>query len=203
MDPDIGGEADRLISRQHDLAKLIETLMPRQVDAMRTRLHGDYHLGQVLVSDGDVFIIDFEGEPMRPLAQRRLKQSPLRDVAGMLRSFAYAGAAAQREMPADQQPLAAERLSALIREMSTAFLREYEHRSAGCPSYPADPTHAASLLRIFLLEKALYEVSYEIANRPDWLRIPLSGVLAIIDCDDASDAAVPSSLTRKEPSSSG
>jgi trehalose synthase-fused probable maltokinase len=183
LEPPGRAAADRLLRRQQELMERIGQSMPLGLNVVRTRLHGDYHLGQILVSDGDVYIIDFEGEPMRPLAERRAKHSPLKDVAGMLRSFSYALAAAARSLPAEERATAAEQLRAIARDMSTAFLEEYNQAIRECRSCPADPAHATSLLRLFLLEKALYEVSYELANRPGWVGIPLAGVLALLDCD--------------------
>jgi trehalose synthase-fused probable maltokinase len=171
--------ADRLLRRRQDLLTQIGDLMPAKVDVKRTRVHGDYHLGQVLIADDDVFIIDFEGEPMRPLAERRGKHLPLRDVAGMLRSFQYAAASAARAIRADDDAVA--RLEACAGRMSATFLDAYAQAIRGCPSFPADLGQATDLLRLFLIEKALYEIGYELAHRPDWADIPLAAVLAIVD----------------------
>jgi len=171
--------ADRLLRRRQELLAQIGDLMPAKVDVKRTRVHGDYHLGQVLVADDDVFIIDFEGEPMRPLAERRGKHLPLRDVAGMLRSFQYAAASAARAIRAEDDPVA--RLEACAGRMSATFLDAYAQAIRGCPSFPADLGQATDLLRLFLIEKALYEIGYELAHRPDWADIPLAAVLAIVD----------------------
>jgi trehalose synthase-fused probable maltokinase len=171
--------ADRLLRRRQDLLAQIGDLMPAKVNVKRTRVHGDYHLGQVLVADDDVFIIDFEGEPMRPLAERRGKHLPLRDVAGMLRSFQYAAASAARAIRADDDAVA--RLEACAGRMSATFLDAYAQAIRGCPSFPADLGQATDLLRLFLIEKALYEIGYELAHRPDWADIPLAAVLAIVD----------------------
>lgn len=182
-------QAGQLQARARDIEARITEWAPRRLRAVRTRLHGDYHLGQVLVDENDVFIIDFEGEPMRPLAERRAKHAPLKDVAGMLRSFAYAGtagaAAAVGERTEDARRTAA--------EMGERFLARYRETIRGCASWPDDPADAARLLRLFLLEKALYEVRYEAANRPDWLSTPLAGVLALLDAPagDADAAAFP------------
>ena len=174
--------ADRLLCRRQDLLMQIDALMPAKVDAKRTRIHGDYHLGQVLIARDDVFIIDFEGEPMRPLTERRGKHLPLRDVAGMLRSFQYAAASVMRGVPADEDAVA--RLQACAGRMSTGFLETYAKAIRGCPSFPAGLAQATDLLRLFVIEKALYEIGYELANRPDWAGIPLAGVLAIVDGAD-------------------
>jgi 4-alpha-glucanotransferase len=163
------------VKRRDELIARFDALAPKDLEVSRTRLHGDYHLGQVLVSHGDVFIIDFEGEPMRPLVERRAKHSPLRDVAGMLRSFAYAAATAKPERADDW-----------TRTVTATFLDAYRGAIAGAPGYPKDPAHADSLLRLFLFEKALYEVGYELANRPDWVAIPLKGVIGLLDEAPAS-----------------
>jgi len=179
-------KAEGLLARRDELIGRFEELAPRQPEVSRTRLHGDYHLGQVLVSHGDVFIIDFEGEPMRPLAERRAKHSPLRDVAGMLRSFAYAAATAKPERP--------EEWTATV---SKAYLDAYRTAIAGAPGYPRDAAHADSLLRLFLFEKALYEVGYELANRPDWVGIPLQGVIDLLgDRKPAESTLAKSALDR-------
>ena len=172
--------AARVLAGADALFERIEQLTADPVDAELTRLHNDFHLGQVLVSDEDVFIIDFEGEPLRPLAERRAKHSVLRDVAGMLRSFSYAAAAAARALPAEARAPAAPRLDAVASGMSQAFLGFYHDVIGDCPSFPPEP-QARRLLELFLLEKALYEVNYELANRPDWIGIPLAGVVALLE----------------------
>ena len=176
--------ADRLLCARQYLLTQIAGLMPAKVGAKRTRVHGDYHLGQVLMAGEDVFIIDFEGEPMRPLRERRRKHLPLRDVAGMLRSFQYAAACVTRAVRAGQESAA--RLQACAERMSAIFLDAYAQAVQGCPSFPADLAQASDLLRLFVIEKALYEIGYELANRPDWVDIPIAGVLAIVDGVDAT-----------------
>jgi trehalose synthase-fused probable maltokinase len=135
------------------------------IRAMRTRHHGDYHLGQVLWTGSDFVIIDFEGEPLRPLRERRMKRSPIRDVAGMLRSFDYA---AQTVFPG--------RAEAWTSQVSTRFLEEYREAARGASFLP--PTHEEfeTLLASYLIEKASYEVLYELNNRPGWVGIPLRGI---------------------------
>jgi maltose alpha-D-glucosyltransferase / alpha-amylase len=154
------------------------------IDAMRIRCHGDYHLGQVLYTGDDFVIIDFEGEPARPLAERKRKSSPLRDVAGMLRSFDYAAYAAWSRR-AEQQPDQAPRLEAWRQFWTTwtgtSFLRSYWAAAAGQPFLPVQAESAQLLLDAYLLEKALYELDYELNNRPHWARIPLHGILQVLD----------------------
>jgi maltose alpha-D-glucosyltransferase/alpha-amylase len=161
-------------------------LAPADPGAYKTRYHGDFHLGQVLVVADDVLIVDFEGEPNRELAQRRRKSSPLRDVAGMLRSLNYAKVAAVRGTSDDRaadtsalEPLA----DAWERRTASAFLEGYRATIGDAVSYPRDPAVTQALLEVFLLEKAFYEISYELANRPAWLRIPLEGIRAILTRD--------------------
>ncbi len=154
------------------------------VQTVKTRHHGDYHLGQVLVANNDFQIIDFEGEPARPLEERRKKHSPLRDVAGMVRSFNYAAHTALRNA-------SAERMSDLEemhgwaadweRRVREAFLEGYQGGVMGCPSYPENDEHAQALIELFTLEKALYEVRYELDNRPDWVGIPVRGILGLLN----------------------
>jgi maltose alpha-D-glucosyltransferase / alpha-amylase len=149
----------------------------------KTRYHGDFHLGQVLVVADDFKIVDFEGEPARPLAERRVKGSPLRDVAGMLRSINYAAVAALRgathDRAGDTSALAPFSIDWEDRTIA-AFLAGYRETIAGCSSYPADAAQAERLLEFFILEKAFYEMSYELANRPAWVRIPLEGIRSIL-----------------------
>ena len=145
-----------------------------------TRVHGDFHLGQVLVVSGDAYIIDFEGEPGLPLEQRRAKTSPLTDVAGLLRSLDYAAGSI-----IDPKNLVAARLDAasrdtFIRRLRTgaerAFLQAYREGVKDLPDFSVD-----ALLDFFLLQKAAYEIGYEAANRPTWLSIPLLGLARLAD----------------------
>ena len=151
---------------------------------LRIRIHGDYHLGQVLRTRGDYVILDFEGEPARPLVERRAKQSPLRDVAGMLRSFSYAAYAGldhfvQRH-PGAQKPL--EMWAQLWQNaVSTEFLSSWRSTMSVQPHLTPQPKQAHRLLNAYLLEKAMYELLYELNNRPAWVRIPLTGILALAD----------------------
>jgi trehalose synthase-fused probable maltokinase len=136
------------------------------------RNHGDFHLGQTLWAGGDWVLLDFEGEPARSLPERRRKRSPLRDVAGMLRSFAYAASAARVLRDVDA-PLDWEERA------RTEFLDGYRHTV----DLSLVPSGAAmdKLLRVFELEKAVYELSYELNNRPDWVRIPVAGIARMLD----------------------
>ena len=152
---------------------------PGHAGRIKTRFHGDYHLGQVLVCGHDFVIIDFEGEPARSFAERRAKGTPLRDVAGMLRSFSYARWSALRRMNADAQydPRLTEAAWQWEAAARQAFLNAYRatHGTHGTPEAGDD-----SLLGLLELEKALYELRYELDNRIDWATVPLRGILDLL-----------------------
>jgi maltose alpha-D-glucosyltransferase / alpha-amylase len=154
--------------------------------ALRIRHHGDYHLGQVLHTGHDFMIIDFEGEPARPLSERRAKALALRDVAGMLRSFQYAAYAALFGQVPGISPESAEshRVESWCAFwnawIGAAFLRTYLDRAGPYSYLSPQPSARRLVLDAFLLQKAVYEVSYELNNRPDWVRIPLRGILSLV-----------------------
>lgn len=145
----------------------------------KTRHHGDFHLGQVLVAGKDAVILDFEGEPLRSLAERRAKHCVLRDVAGVLRSLSYAGATLLRHLPDSASPVERAAAAQWQKDSSDAFVSAYFDAAHGIKSLPSTRTDADVLLRFFVLEKALYEIAYELANRPGWVDIPLQGVVSI------------------------
>jgi len=149
-------------------------------------VHGDLHLGQVLVSGDDLVLIDFEGEPARPLVERKSKRSPLVDVAGMVRSLHYASVAAARQ-PARDVPIDGLRRAAEAWHVAArrAFLDEYFRASAGRSVLPAAPGARDTLLYFYLLEKCVYELYYELDNRPDWVPIPVLGLQRILEEIDA------------------
>jgi maltose alpha-D-glucosyltransferase / alpha-amylase len=149
--------------------------------AMKTRHHGDYHLGQVLVSNNDFLIIDFEGEPSRPLAESRRKHTPLRDVAGMLRSFSYARGSTQlRERTEPNIERLVPALEAWERSTRKAFLQAYAAAMEGSGVYDSFED-MRGVLQLAEMEKVLYELRYEAANRPDWMHIPVQGLLALLE----------------------
>jgi maltose alpha-D-glucosyltransferase/alpha-amylase len=151
---------------------------------LSTRVHGDFHLGQVLVVQGDAYIIDFEGEPARTMAQRRARSCALRDVAGLLRSFDYAAAAAAPGRVAASEQ-ASERRQSILQQFrdraSGAFLEAYAAVLADAEPRWVSPEAEPALLDLFLLEKAAYEIKYEAANRPTWIGIPLGGLYRIAE----------------------
>ncbi|MBV8094271.1 MAG: maltose alpha-D-glucosyltransferase [Acetobacteraceae bacterium] len=171
--------ATALLHDEPGLHRLAYRLAEQGRGAWRTRVHGDFHLGQVLVAQGDAFLVDFEGEPARPMEQRRMKASPLRDVAGLLRSFDYATAAAAPGRSA-ASPQTEERRLALLERFrdgaAAAFLAAYRSVLAESPRPWVVPEAEPALLDLFLLEKAAYEIRYEAMNRPTWIAIPLRGL---------------------------
>jgi maltose alpha-D-glucosyltransferase / alpha-amylase len=174
--------AATVLSQRRRLLDQFSALRSDNIRTLRTRIHGDYHLGQVLKVKTDFVILDFEGEPARPLAYRRGKQCPLKDVAGMLRSFSYAAHASLINYTTRRSEDVA-RLDpwAQLWEHSVAaeFLRAYRNTAQGAEFLPLVSADLRRLLDIFLLDKALYEVLYELNSRPAWVRIPLLGILSL------------------------
>jgi maltose alpha-D-glucosyltransferase / alpha-amylase len=175
-------KAHELASRRDQILNRIRILAETSVTSCKSRYHGDLHLGQVLLTADDFLITDFEGEPARPIEERRRKSSPLRDVAGMLRSFDYARAVAL-ERAAALRPDLFERLDIAFaqwhREARRAFLAGYRTGSGGARNVPADEREFKGLSVLFEIEKALYELRYEIANRPSWIAVPAQGLIAL------------------------
>ena len=153
-----------------------------------TRIHGDFHLGQVLVASGDAYIIDFEGEPATSVAERRAKTSPLRDVAGLLRSIDYAGATLIERQRRRHRAHRRGATRPAYREFRTARLTRFPEAATGRHGISSGGPAERALLELFLLEKAAYEVAYESANRPTWIGVPPAGLTShlakrIIDKD--------------------
>jgi maltose alpha-D-glucosyltransferase/alpha-amylase len=173
-----------LVARRDELLERIANSRPARAFGLRTRYHGDFHLGQVLLAENDFVITDFEGEPARPIAERRRKHSPLRDVAGMLRSFDYAVRSAMRrlsELPIGDPEVF--RTFALDWEAraSRAFLNGYAAATEARGLYGPTLADAMPLVKLFVMEKALYELRYELENRPDWIELPLTGLLHLLE----------------------
>lgn len=174
---------DRLLAHRNDIGKMAQSLLSEHHACMKIRHHGDFHLGQMLIVKDDIFIIDFEGEPRRPLAARRSKAPAARDVAGLIRSIDYSTIAALdralKVAPDEHGKLAAALVTWRDRSIA-AFLAAYREYMTDNRLWPEDPAFADRILNFFLLEKAFYEIEYEIAHRPDWIRVPLTGVLQIL-----------------------
>jgi len=174
-------QLQQLFAAREPLVKRVRATHADLHSLAKTRYHGDLHLGQILVAQDDFIIVDFEGEPGRSLAERRAKGCVLRDVAGMVRSFSYAAHSAtlRREAGAPNADAAHAGLARWERDARHHFLEGYVKAAQGVASVPADGTSLGSLLDLFLIEKALYELRYEAANRPDWIAIPLRGLLEL------------------------
>ncbi len=184
-------------------ARLTEVTGVRDA-GVKMRVHGDLHLGQVLFTGDDFVIIDFEGEPARSLEERRAKRSPLVDVAGLLRSFHYAAVSALRARPEAERAALAPWAWFWQRAVAASFVRGWLGAVEGTPVVPADASSTARLLDLYTFEKAIYEVGYEMNNRPEWVDIPLEGVREILGNNepvadaqrDAAGAAVSFSESR-------
>jgi maltose alpha-D-glucosyltransferase/alpha-amylase len=184
-------EALQVLDLQGEVLSRFRAVLSKKITAKRTRVHGDFHLGQVLYTGKDYVIIDFEGEPARPLTERRIKKTPIRDVAGMLRSFHYAaytslfghlGSSVVRpEDLAVLEPWA--RLWNIW--MSSTYITSYFEHAASGGFLPTNRDELNTLLSIYLFDKALYELGYELNNRPDWVRIPLTGILQLLQAEAA------------------
>jgi maltose alpha-D-glucosyltransferase/alpha-amylase len=173
----------QLLRRQGEFDSVLRRMVDSRIDALKIRIHGDYHLGQVLFTGKDFIIIDFEGEPGRTLAERRFKYCALRDVASMLRSLDYAALSALRA--GSVRPADIERLEPWARAwsawMSAAFIQSYLTTVGKRGLVPESEADTAALMDFYLLDKCLYELDYEFNNRPDWVSIPLFGLVGLLE----------------------
>jgi len=179
-------DADSVLGLEEFARRRFQRLAGLKISAVVTRIHGDYHLGQVLFTGNDFVIIDFEGEPARPLEERRKKRSPLQDVAGMLRSFHYAAYALLLQQQSGERSTQ-KQLQVLghwaqywQKWVSATFLKTYLEVSGNSNFIPQDREELALLLDLYLLDKAVYELGYELNNRPSWVRIPLDGISQLL-----------------------
>jgi len=175
-------EARKVLDLESRIAYILKSFLARRLNTTRIRVHGDYHLGQVLYTGHDFVIIDFEGEPTRTLYERRLKRLAMRDVAGMLRSFSYASQAALRsqEITAAKLPSLQSWARFWVDSVSAVFLKSYLATAGSASWVPQNQEDLELQLTTMLLEKALYELRYEMNLRPDWVRIPLRGILDLV-----------------------
>jgi len=187
LPPELQQLAQTVLNRQEQLMERFKSILELKITGQRIRCHGDYHLGQVLYTGKDFIIIDFEGEPARPIGERRMKRSPLRDVAGMLQSFNYAVTMALRN-EVDSGMIRPESLPVMEQWaqfwygwVSAAFLNTYLVTAAEATFLPKATPELQVLLDAYLLEKAVYELGYELNNRPDWADIPLQRILKLLD----------------------
>jgi maltose alpha-D-glucosyltransferase / alpha-amylase len=180
--PDEAAKATKIISILKERGSILPLGVASQSCGLRIRIHGDYHLGQILRTQEGFLIVDFEGEPGRSLEERRVKQTPLKDVAGMLRSFSYAARSALPQPAASGAGTTASTwASAWERTIAAEFLKTYYEVAGARPDLLPSPEVARLLLRALLIEKASYELLYELNNRPAWLHLPLQSLLALLD----------------------
>ena len=186
LDAEVRDEATEILNMKGEILDSLKRIYARKIDVIKIRIHGDYHLGQVLFTGKDFVITDFEGEPARSYSERRLKRSPLRDVAGMIRSFHYA---AYGSLVLDNH-IRKEDFSKLMpfveqwyHYMSGFFMKAYLDTVAGSAFIPKNKQDLDTLMTTFLLEKAIYELNYELNNRPGWVMIPLKGIKQLMKKD--------------------
>jgi maltose alpha-D-glucosyltransferase / alpha-amylase len=174
---------DQALAQHACLYDRLSELLPLDIEGLNIRYHGDFNLGQTLIAKDDIFIIGFEGQPHRPLAERRNKAPAARDVASLIRSIDYSATAAL-ERALKVAPDEHGKLGAALAEWrdraAEAFLTAYRDAMTDRRLWPADPRAAEAMLNFFLVEKALHEIEYELAHRPDWLRVPLTGMLQLL-----------------------
>ena len=171
--------ARTLLARRWEAVEQMRALLPPEIDVDKVRQHGDFHLGQILIVKDDVHIVDFEGEPERPFQERRRKAPSARDAAGFIRSLDYAATAALHrilETAVEEPQRLLQVLDSWRNAATDAFLVSMRNTAGASRLWPQDAALADRLLRFFVLEKAVYEVGYEFANRPDWVHVPLSGL---------------------------
>jgi maltose alpha-D-glucosyltransferase/alpha-amylase len=175
-------EAKEVLGAEQEILAREKRLLDRRTNAAKIRIHGDYHLGQLLYTGKDFVILDFEGEPARALSERKLKRSVLRDVAGMMRSFQYAAYSAlwQPAMRSEDVPFLERWADLWYRQMSSVFLQSYLKTTTGAIFIPKNSDDLQIMLEAYLLDKAVYEIGYELNNRPDWVVIPIRGIKHIL-----------------------
>jgi maltose alpha-D-glucosyltransferase/alpha-amylase len=176
-------EAAQVLAAEKQILTAEQQTLERHASATKIRIHGDYHLGQALYTGKDFVILDFEGEPARPLSERKLKRSALRDVAGMMRSFQYGAYSAlwAPSMRSEDVPFLERWADIWYRQMSATFLHSYLETAADSSFIPQKESDFTPLLEAYLLDKAVYEVAYELNHRPDWVVIPVRGIKHILN----------------------
>lgn len=179
LPPDTRRAAEALLKQRKQLETPLAGFVETEIDCSVSRHHGDFHLGQVMDTGDDYRIIDFEGEPRRTLQERRAKAPALRDVAGILRSFDYAASQVLHQFPHDQAAQLRPRAESWRDQASAAFLRAYLEALGDAPIRPKDPANLQRLLDLLILEKAAYELGYELNNRPDWVPTPIEALLTL------------------------
>jgi maltose alpha-D-glucosyltransferase / alpha-amylase len=187
---EIRPEAAKILKLESVIVDRLRQILDKKMTGMRIRIHGDFHLGQVLYTGKDFVVIDFEGEPARPITERRLKRSPLRDVAGMLRSFNYAALSKLRNNSVRPEDAAQLKPWARFWDfwVSASFVKGYLETTTNASFLPKSQDEFNLMLSIYVLEKAIYELAYELNNRPDWADVPVAGILQIVQPEEANRA---------------
>lgn len=176
--------AEDVLRNEEKVLEIMRKIIQRKITSTKIRIHGDYHLGQVLYTGKDFVIMDFEGEPARPLSERKLKRSPFKDVAGMIRSFHYSTYSTLFMNPTFNStdfPQLEKWISPLFQYISGVFLNAYLSNTGDATFIPNDDEQIITLLNTFLMEKAVYELGYEMNNRPEWVIIPLRGIQSLVE----------------------
>jgi maltose alpha-D-glucosyltransferase/alpha-amylase len=177
-------EAESVLRLEKEISSRFSRIFSRKISAMKIRIHGDYHLGQVLYTGNDFVIIDFEGEPARTVSERRLKRSPLRDVAGMIGSFHYPAFSIlfnNKTLSPDDVRYLEPWADLWYVYIAGTFLGHYLDTVKHAPFIPKDRHELELMLNAYLMEKAICKVGYELNNRPDWVVIPLQGIKHLVE----------------------
>lgn len=184
LPPSVRPEVEEVLAQRERILSTLKRIYAHPINVVKTRIHGDYHLGQVLFTGKDLVILDFEGEPARSYSERRLKRSPLRDVAGMVRSFHYAAYGAlflSHNITEEDRKRLMPFAEAWYQYTSSFFVHAYLDTVKHAPFIPDNREDLSVLLQTYILEKAVYELNYELNNRPDWTIIPARSILSILD----------------------
>lgn len=189
---ELRADAERVLAAQDEILHRQRRVVQKKLAAMKIRIHGDYHLGQVLYTGKDFIIIDFEGEPARAVSERRIKRSPLRDVAGMIRSFYYAPYVALLHDPGmHSDGRFGDWAESWYRHVSGVFFASYMRHAVDAGLLPRERDDLELMLDVYTLDKAVYELGYELDNRPDWVSIPVRGILGILEKPAHGGASTP------------
>jgi maltose alpha-D-glucosyltransferase/alpha-amylase len=186
LPPEVQSQAQTVLALEPEILKKFRRIYEQRIDASRIRLHGDFHLGQVLYTGKDFLIVNFEGEPAISISERRLKRAALQDVASMVRSFHYAAyTALLKQIERGTLPHAQTEQMILwsrfwTRWVSAIYYQAYLQAAKGATFLPANESDQQMMMEVFLLRKAIFELGYELGNRPDWAKIPLQGILELI-----------------------
>ena len=176
--------SQEILCREKEILERFKILFRRKISVIKTRIHGDFHLGQTLYTGNDFMIIDFEGEPAKTLSERRLKRSPLRDVASMIRSFHYVAHTSvmkQGTIRAEDAPALNPWVELWYKYAAGTFLKSYLDTAKDALFVPKEKEELDILLKVFILEKAVYELGYELNSRPEWVIIPLKGIKYLLE----------------------